>query len=109
MKRFMYLSVSLLCLALATLIGFHIGQGTAGAQSGSMITGMSAVGQLDGSSGVVFVMTASGECFMNRFNNTQGFGYIGSLTSLGNFWDSGPTSVTPSTWSEIKAKFAPPK
>lgn len=37
-KRFALLSFSLLCLAFTALVGFHIGQGTATAQSGLMST-----------------------------------------------------------------------
>ena len=47
MKRFMYLSIGVMCLMLSAAIGFHMGNRDARAQSG-MVQGFSFDGNADG-------------------------------------------------------------
>ncbi len=134
MKRFMYLSVGVFCLALATLIGFHIGQGTAGAQG---MTGFRVLGSSGNSllvavgENIYYVEVGHGSWQIGaieerppvQVSNLVFFNGLCAITDAGEGWWSpnyrswqsvgflptGPTAVQSSTWSEIKAKFAPPK
>jgi hypothetical protein len=130
MKRLMYLSVSLLCLALATLIGFHIGQGTAGADIDTSNPGQVVGLANDGiNSDNALALTRSGDIWAIRPSGWVELRQSPLPVSQIKFWSGnvivsvddvaygwngtswyqigpypGPTSIQPTTWSAIKAQ-----
>ncbi len=84
MKRFMYASIGMLCLSLAVLVGFHIGQHTAEAQaSPDNIVGFSSDG------GRHYVLLSDGTVWSNDafgHGDTAKSTYLTSSRHVGNFW-----------------------
>jgi len=107
-KRFMFLSVGILCLSLSALIGFHIGGRTARAQAPGASLSYSNFGSAQ------FVMLDNGDVYWN-FNDgplvPAGGNFFASFTTpagyLGNFWtgETGPVPVSPESWGTIKNKY----
>ena len=93
MKRFMYFSISVMCLSLAALVGFQLGSSPAQAQFTRPVVGMS----VDGQGSTVFVLEADGDVWARRveyLDIIDGYGdYVPSLSAspparyLGNFFD----------------------
>ena len=106
MKRFMYFSVSVLCLALAALVGFHIGNQPATAQ----VAPASVVGTF----GTLYnhvVLLANGDVY---YRDATDLGCeVGHMcyqnqspaTYVGNFWGGQPVPTAPSTLGGVKAKY----
>jgi|GEM_PF-6311833 len=97
MKRFMYLSITLMCLSVTLLIGVHIGSQSAQAQSGAMIVGFT----YDNNSGY-YVIIDNGDIFYKDIN-VSSWGQS-SYVYKGNFWGGLPVNVESTTWGAIKAK-----
>lgn len=98
-----------LCFAVWTVLGLvliahYIGKPAEAQGQGELIVGFVA-DTATGDCGTHEVITSTGDVYMRRMGP---MGICGPLVPLGNIWGgAGPTAVTPSTWSEIKAKFAP--
>lgn len=74
MKRFMYFSVSVLCMAIAAIIGFHIGSSTISAQTASDIQ----YHTVECGSGkcLVHAITPSGDVYYNyHYDGSEEFCY----------------------------------
>ena len=91
MKRLFYLTGSVFFLACTLLIGFHLGQQTAEAQSSAEIIGYS----VDGSTH--FVILSSGDIW------SRVTGFASPPSYVGNFFDASPVTTEPTTWGKIKA------
>jgi hypothetical protein len=100
MKRFMYFSVGVLCLAIAVLIGFHMGARTAEAQSGSQM--WQAFMFASGDNALHYVMLPDGTIY--RQNDGESRQNL-PPTLMGNFWGGGPIPTAPSTLGGVKAKY----
>ncbi|MFH0873349.1 MAG: hypothetical protein V1846_00710 [Candidatus Komeilibacteria bacterium] len=124
MKRFMYVSIGIFCLALSALIGFHIGQGTAGAHSSTFfrvvgpeyVTIGESAYQVGGTSTPIWYLVPNAALLPVPVSSLAYFDEIVALTDEGegfvyqrDGWKSlgmipgGPTPVTPTTWGAIKA------
>ena len=100
MKRFMYFSVSVLCLAVAALIGFYIGSNRVEAQSSSPIVGYS-----NWNANQHYVILENGDVYSRMHNYIPGTGYCwyeDAPIYYGNIWD-GAVSTDQSTWGDIKS------
>ncbi len=99
MKRFMYLSIGVLCLAMAALISFHIGSQRAEAQ-----TEIGAQYYVEAGGGFnVFAILPNGDVYVNNTNTTAGFERHPS-TYVGNFWE-GTVSTDKATWGKVKGQY----
>ena len=108
MKRFMFLSVGLLCLVLALVIGFEIGSQRAEAQSSPTVVGFCVWSYGSGewcltmlSDGSVYARMITGSSVSpgNPLWVTPYPAYY-----VGNFWEGG-VSTERSTWSGVKEQF----
>lgn len=90
-KRFFYVSVGILCLALAC----HFGADAARAQGGSGLVAL-IQGQLN-SRFVLFAMTSDGTVYESDFNGA-------SWSRVGNVF-TGPTPATQASWGQLKARY----
>jgi len=82
MKRFMYLSIGVLCLSLSALIGFHVGSRTAQAQSVGggfvdVVKGAGAYYNALRSDGAYFWYDSLNDTYYEYANNAPGDGYVG--------------------------------
>jgi len=97
MKKFMYCCIAILALALA----YHFGATSAQGQTGSMVSGISVAGTVNG--GMIVVMTPNGDCYQVTYSAAS------NITSvpyyMGNFWGSAPVQTNPQTLGQIKAKY----
>lgn len=101
MRRFMYLSVSVLCLSVAVLIGFLIGSGAVVAQAPEILAGYRVAPEPPDTHH--FIMLANGDVYSNTDTHGGEFERSGALF-VGNFW--GSTVPTPSTtWGNVKSKY----
>jgi len=112
MKRFMYLSVGVLCLSLSALIGFHMGNRSAQAQAPAPYVGFFFEG------GRAYVMDANGDVWKQVLGNygaveTTCGGSAPILTfcpdppkHIGNIWGNGPVATDQSTWGTVKDRAA---
>ena len=110
MKRFMYLSIGVLCLAVAALIFNNLSTREVQAQAGQTIVGYSCDWSLRH-----FVMTANGDVYVNDAAGpatspdcrNQAWGSFNcSPVYIGNFWTGTPPVLTaPGTWSTIKGLY----
>lgn len=102
MKRFMFLSVGVLCLAIAALIGFYLGSHNAEAQSNIAIAGFSSISKY-GTGEYCTVMLPNGDVYMREFYDWGVFAEP-PAKNIGNFWE-GATATNKSTWSGVKEQF----
>lgn len=92
-----------LCIAVWTVLGLvliahELGKPAEAQSTGTPIAGFSANGN------DYYVITPSGDVYRRLMYE----GFTGPLVSVGNIWSgSGPTTVTPQTWSQIKGQYAP--
>jgi hypothetical protein len=100
MKRFMFLSISVLCLAIAVLIGFYVGSQSATAQ-----TPAGTVFYVNTNAGYhyYYAILPNGDIYVNvgNYGNppvAQGASYCG------NFW-SGQVATDKSTWGTVKGQY----
>ena len=112
MKRFMYVSIGLLCLSLSTLIGFHIGSRTAQAQAAAPVVGFATTETGDEQ---LVIDTNGGVWLQRRYNlgatatlcgDIMGFPtYCGDAPLyIGNFWGSGTVSSGQSSLGAVKSR-----
>ncbi len=97
MKRFMMFSVSVLCLAVAVLIGFHVGSQRVEAQAPADISGYRVVS--DTQYNWHCVMLPNGDVYQRQYS--KGVHYWSEANYLGNYWD-GTVSTGQSTWGDVK-------
>jgi len=123
MKRLMYLSISILCLSVSLLIGFHFGASTAradyepggiviGAQDGWILTsdglgwrysnGWERQIALDIPSGLVSQMKFWSP---STFVTTSDEVYIGGPDWINVGTPGDPTNIEPTTWGQLKGKY----
>ena len=88
-KRFLYVSASMLCLALA----YHLGSRSAVAQGG----GNPPVAMASWGTGNLYVVTFNGDVY-NR-------GGDAIWHHEGNVFSGGPTPAANSTWGQLKARY----
>ena len=101
MKRFMMFSVSALCLAVAVLIGFHVGSQKAEAQTGMAIIGFST----DLNSTLQFAMLENGDVYSRAFSAAAKEYGPAPAVFAGNFFEgSGVVATDQSTWGDIKQR-----
>jgi len=98
MKRFLMFSVSVLCLSVAVLIGFHVGSQRAEAQAGGEIVGYQSL--LGSMTTLNHVLLSNGDLYYRTYSAYNGT--FGELKYCGNFFDGAAVSTTPSTWSDVK-------
>lgn len=96
MKRFMFLSIGVLCLAIAVLIGFYVGSQRADAQ-----TPAGTVFFAEGSA--YQAILPNGDIYYNYYNINAG-GLWPAAAYRGNFW-GGTVSTDKSTWSGMKEQY----
>lgn len=115
MKRFMQFSIGVLCLSIAALIGFHVGNQSAQAQ-GTEATGFTAWQGGNGSAWTFYVLEANGDLWVKQANwgasATCGGSVLlceGPPVYMGNFWGEQPIQTAPSTLGGVKSKYAPKK
>ena len=108
MKRFMQLSIGVLCLMLAVVAGYHLGSQTAQAQAPEMITGFGTTPSPIVSAGAYFhVMLSNGDIYRNSSNILGGDPNIiirQAPTYVGNFWYDAPVPTNNSTWGGVKSQ-----
>jgi hypothetical protein len=93
MKRLLYLSASILMLAIA----FHFGYTTAKAQApGNPVVGLA--GQAGGP--YLFAVTANGDVY-------QSYGAYGPWTHASNIFSGGPTPTSQESWGQLKSRYTP--
>jgi len=104
MKHFFYFSISVLCLAIAALIGFHIGSRSVEAQSTDLpIEGYSVVqAPADSPYFHHYVIYSNGDVYRRTLDvNTDEF--TPEHLFVGNFFDGeAPVNASESTWGNIK-------
>ena len=99
-RAFFFVCAGLFLLALA----YHLGARSAGAQSGSAITGMALEG------GNMVVLTSTGEVFARSapWGWLSGF-QLAPAVSLGNFWSGSATPAQSISIGQLKAMYATPQ
>ena len=106
MKRFMYLSIGLLCLSVSALIGFHFGSRTAEAQAPDAVTGYSM--GVDGDFRVHYVMLSNGDVYANHnhesLSHPKGL-FAQSAEYRGNFWTGQTVQTNQESWGGVKSKY----
>ena len=98
MKRFMYLSIGVLCLMLAVVAGYHLGSQTAQAQAANDVTGSHWNGEHTWT-----VMLANGDLYKNSRHPFLCI-FEEPATYLGNFWNGAPVPTSSESWGSIKNK-----
>jgi hypothetical protein len=104
MKKLMYLSISILCLSISALIGFHLGTGSVQAQN-TLAPGGYALGFNPNSTyWYHFVMTETGDMYIRH---SQGTGSMEGLEPayLGNYWELPPVPTNQNNWGQIKGEY----
>jgi hypothetical protein len=103
MKRFMFLSIGVLCLAIAVLIGFYVGSQRAEAQSSAVI-GFTTYSL--GASDYCIALLPNGDVYVRKILSDSTYRVFSTTPaySLGNFWD-GAVATDPATWSGVKGQF----
>ena len=103
MKRFMFLSITVMCMAVTLLIGMHIGSKNVEAQA-STVTGFSVSGEY------VWVMLSNGEVYSRpvEYYGDENWEWKSSLLPqpdlTGSFFN-GPVPVSEQTWGGIKGQY----
>lgn len=91
MKRFMFLSIGVLCLAIAVLIGFYVGSQQAKAQAPRA----EIVGYAIDSSNRHYVLLANGDVFIRP----------AAISSMTHFEPLSPATLMGNYWSGVKEQF----
>jgi hypothetical protein len=100
----MYFSISILCLSIAALIGFHIGSRSAVAQAPEPIAGYSM--SVDGDLRIHYVMLSNGDVYGNYNHGASHSMFPGPAQYRGNFWTgTAPVPTSPTTWGGVKGKY----
>jgi hypothetical protein len=97
MKRFMFLSIGVLCLAIAALIGFYLGSQRAEAQSSSGAVYLA-------STDVVVGVLPNGDVYSNVLVGYPPDFRYPQAHYMGNFWQ-GAVGAKGSTWSGVKGQY----
>ena len=107
MKNFFYMCASVACLALALLIGFHLGSNNAEAQSTRTVVAYQVAVEVfeNRSSPIVrhYVITASGDCYTRQGATEASVGWQLALTAAGTL----PTPATTGSRSLGSRRVAP--
>ena len=102
MKRFMYFSIGVLCLAIASLIGFYVGSHRVEAQTPGVVIGYTSMDNLPQNASI---MMQNGDVYWRNIgvapNGTRYFQGTGP-SYIGNFWISSPMSSESSTWGHCE-------
>ena len=85
-KKFALVSFGLLCLSLATLIGFHIGSKTANAVQPESINGFR-VTQVSDTKAYYHVLLSNGDVFVRTLSLPDAKLDTPPATYAGNYWD----------------------
>ena len=105
MKKFMYVSIAILCLSISVLIGFHVGNQTVHAQPSPFeILGYKAFNSYNGNTVRHFIMLNNGDLYVNDGDGSGGFNYD-SAFYIGNFWGTGSVPTMHSTMGKLKNEF----
>jgi hypothetical protein len=105
MKRFMYLSIGVLCLSVSALIGFHAGARTAQAQASDFQAGFR-IAQLGSQGLYAYYATTAGDVYAREIPSSGGhWDGGGTAQYLGNFFGGQPVPVSPSTLGGVKSKY----
>lgn len=100
MKHFMFLSIGVLCLAIAVLIGFYVGSQRVEAQTP---TGTLFFVNMNAGWHYYYAILPNGDIYVNVGNS--GNPAVGQGASYcGNFW-SGQVATEKSTWGTVKGQF----
>jgi hypothetical protein len=101
MILFRYLSIGVLCLTLAALIGLHLGSQTAQAQPTEvryLATDYAGGGDFN-----VIAILPNGDVY-RRLATTAPWEQTDPPNYIGNFWNSAPTPTSSESWGSIKSK-----
>lgn len=99
-KSFFYVTLGILALATA----YHLGASTAGAQSGSIVTGVAIYPSgTPGYAGRLVAFTANGDVYACPYSGNAS-PLSGAVEYLGNFW-GGATPTSTTTFGALKAKY----
>jgi len=92
----MQFSIGVLCLAVAALIGFHVGSQTVQAQASDFQTGFH-IAQ-NGAAGLyAYYATNTGDVYVREIPSSGGPWSGGAPVYVGNFFSGQPVSASPST------------
>jgi hypothetical protein len=104
MKRFMFLSIGVLCLAIAVLMGSYVGSQRAVAQSAPTVVGLAE----DAGNRDVWVVLSNGDIYRRvwaAYSSTDFYFPDNSPTDyVGNIWGN-TISTDKSTWSGVKGSY----
>lgn len=111
MKRFMQFSIGVLCLTIAGLVGFHLGNRSAIAQSAGPLVAFVSADQNN-----FYVMDAGGNvwqqnAYVNGVSRCLGTTFpISTFCTdppvfVGNFWALGPVPTAAGTLGGVKSKY----
>jgi hypothetical protein len=101
MKRFMFLSIGVLCLAVAALIGFYVGSQRAEAQASP--DAQYFVFNYGSTSCSYRAILPNGDIYSNSDNGAPYY-FAYPAHYIGNFW-GGTVATDKSTWSGVKGQF----
>lgn len=99
MKRFMFLSIGVLCLAIAALIGFYVGSQRAEAQTP---TGTLFFVNINAGWHYYYAILPNGDIYVN-VGASGNPAVVEGASFCGNFW-GGQVSTNKSTWSGVKGQ-----
>jgi hypothetical protein len=102
MKRFMFLSIGVLCLAIAALIGFNVGSQQAKAQSSEIVS------VYCDNQGYSVAFLTNGDAYVRRLIVGTDCSYwsFDPACYAGNYWSHSDTiSTNKSTWSGVKGQY----
>jgi hypothetical protein len=104
MKKLMYLSISILCLSISALIGFHVGSQSVQAQAPELITGYGVIRHVGDNLVDHFVMLSNGDVWKQDSVDDDFGTPTRSPVYMGNFWGGTvPTGAT--SWGQIKGEY----
>jgi hypothetical protein len=102
MRSATFRNIALGILALAA--SYHLGARSAGAQAGSMVSGLTVHDRYDGGPGPgIYVLTPNGDLYFNALGQT---GFSTQTRLVGNFWSlGGPIPAARETFGAIKSRY----
>jgi hypothetical protein len=103
MKRFMFLSIGVLCLAVAALIGFYIGSHQVIAQTPPQAMGFCATTY---GAYCFYMILPNGDTYSREICEVYPNVYCATkpVNYMGNYWE-GATATNKSTWGGVKQDF----
>jgi hypothetical protein len=103
MKKLMYLSISILCLSIAALIGFNIGSQAVQAQAPEPISAYKAI--VSDSYEYHFVMLSNGDVYKRRDSFSATHFPETPPMYMGNYWTGSSVSTNQTNWGQIKGEY----